>query len=64
MSLAKLMPIFVKYRLKLFAISKLSVTLDCSSKTWLGDVFGLWFDNISLILFHVFLESFLYTFNC
>ena len=31
-SLAKLMPIFVKYRLKLFAISKLSVTLDCSTK--------------------------------
>ena len=58
MSLDKLMPIFVKYRLKLFAISKLSVTLDCSTKTRLGDVFCLWFDNISLIFFQVFLESF------
>ena len=64
MSLAKLMPVFVKYRLKLFAISKLSVSLDCLTKKWLGDVFGLWFDNISLIFFQVFLESFLHTLNC
>ena len=56
MFIAKLMPIFVKYRLKLFAISKLSVILDCSTKKWLGDVFGLWFDNISLIFFQVFLD--------
>ena len=60
-SLARLEPIFVKYKLNLFAISNLSVTITCSSLKYVGEDFlfdlilsRLWFSMFFVNRFYMY----------